>query len=398
MSSQRVRVVEGAIIWVIAAVCLVTLGWYAAHFYSLGKPRGGMGGMGAGVPKVVVKAVEEGVVNPPRKFIGHVEAMEAAEVKARVGGYLKEIAFEEGAVVKEGDLLFTIDDEDYTARVAQRRADIAKAEAMLERSGSVLERVENVLKRLEAVDARSVSALDLDNARADVLTAKADVSTAKAALVEAQTHLVSAEIDLKHTRVYAPVTGKIGRRLVSRGDYVVPAAALVRVVQLDPVRVVFSVTDRDFVEFKTRAEVRGDSEKIRARIVLPTGAEYGSPGIWDFFDNSMSEQTASLTVWMRAENREGVLLPGTYVNVLVEGSAVEPSPVVDVAAVRRSQQGASVFRVGASNTVEAVRVTLGLATERLVAVESGLAVGDRVIVEGLQNVRAGAVVEVVEKN
>ena len=387
MSNRKVRV-EIFFVWLIAVACLLTLGWYAGEITATLKIKAKMaqaeaGRPGAGMPKVVVKPVVEDVVNPPRKFIGHVEAQESVEVKARVSGYLAGVAFEEGAVVKAGDLLFSIDDEDYTVRVTQRKAEIVRAE-------SVLERAENVLKRLEAADSRSVSLLDLDNARADV-------STAKAMLAESRAHLLSAEIDLKHTKVYAPITGKIGKRLVSKGDYIVPAAALVTVVQLDPIRVVFSVMDRDFVEFKTHAEMRGDSDKVRSRIVLPTGDEYAHPGMWDFFDNSMSLNTASLTVWMMAKNSEGVLLPNMYVNVLVEGAALTPVPVVDLSAVVRNAQGAYVYTVGASNTVEMTRVKLGSETDRIVAVTEGLKLGDRVIVEGLQNVRPGVAVEVVNK-
>ena len=392
MSDRKIRG-EWIIVRLFASACLLTIGWYAGEAKTtvkLGKVMAKAiedltaeltGVKKTGVPKVVVKPVAQEVVNPPRKFIGHVEALESVEVKARVSGYLTEVAFQEGAVVKEGDLLFAIDDEDYQARVALRKAEIEKAKAAVERADSVL-------KRLEAVDARSVSKLDLDNARADV-------SASKAARAEAEAGLQLAEIDLKHTKVYAPITGKIGKRLVSKGDYIVPAAALVRVVQIDPIRVVFSVKDRDFIEFKTRAEIRGNSDTIRARIVLPTGEEYAHPGIWDFFDNSMSASTATLTVWMMAENKEGVLLPNTYVTVFVEGAAVQATPVVDLAAVTRNVQGAYVYTVNATNVVEMARVKLGLETDKVVAVESGLSVGDRVIVKGAQSVRAGVAVEVM---
>ena len=399
MSDRKIRG-EWIIVWLIASACLLTIGWYVGKIRTtleFKKMQEARGAAAAVVPKVVVKPVTEDVVNPPRKFIGHVEAQESVEVKARVSGYLTEVAFQEGNVVKAGDLLFAIDDEDYAARVAQRKAEIVRAESGLERAGSVLERVENVLKRLEAADGRSVSLLDLDNARADVSTAKAEVSTAKAALAEAHTHLLSAEIDLRHTKVYAPITGKIGKRLVSKGDYIVPAMSLVRVVQLDPIRIVFSVTDRDFIEFKTHADMRGDSDKIRARIQLPNGQDYPSPAQWDFFDNSMSASTASLTVWMMAENKEGILLPNTYVSVFINGAAVTPTPVVDLAAVTRNVQGAYVYTVNATNVVELTPVKLGQSTEKIVAIESGLKTGDRVIVEGIQNVRAGAAVEVLNQ-
>jgi len=403
MSDRKVRG-EWIIVWLIATVCLLAVGGVGGWFAALQDVQKKMAKKAEmenlrkfAVPKVRVKPVAQEVVNPPRKYIGNVEAQEAVEVKARVGGYLTEVTFLEGDVVKAGDLLFAIDDEDYKARVGQRKTEVARSEAEIARAEAALERAENVLKRLEAADARSVSKIDLDNARADVAAAKAALLAARAALSGAVANLELAEIDLKHTKVHAPITGKIGRRLVSKGDFIVPAAPLVKVVQLDPIRVVFSVTDRDFVEFKTRADMRGDSEKIRARIMLPTGEEYAYPGIWDFVDNTMSASTATLTVWMMAQNKDGILLPNTYVTVFVEGSALAAAPVVDLTSVTRNVQGAYVYTVNAENVVEMTRVKLGLASDKVVTVESGLNVGDRVIVGGIQDqsVRPGVKVEVV---
>ena len=389
MSERKIRG-EWIIVWLIASACLLTIGWYVGKirttldFKKMQEARAAAEVAAAtAATKVVVKPVAEEVVNPPRDFVGHVEAQESVEVKARVSGYLTDVKFLEGDVVKAGDLLFTIDDEDYKARIAQRAAEIARAEAALERA-------ESTLKRLGAADVRSVSLIEMDNARTEV-------AATKAAILGAKANLQLAEIDLKHTKVYAPITGKIGKRLVSKGDYIVPAASLVRVVQLDPIRIIFSVTDRDFIEFKTHADMRGDSDKIRARIMLPNGQEYPHPAQWDFFDNSMSAKAAALTVWMTVENKEGILLPNTYVTVFINGTTVTPTPVVDLAAVTRNVQGAYVYTVNASNVVEMTRVKLGQSTGKIVAVESGLNLGDRVIVEGIQNVRAGSTVEVLNK-
>lgn len=366
---------ESIIVWVIATVCLVTLGWYARQF-TFKMPNMG-GNKTSEQPNVVVREVSEDVVNPPRKYVGTVDAIQSVDIRARVVGYLKEVAFQEGAFVKEGDLLFAIDDEDYAARVAQRKAEI-------EMAATALDRDEKVLKRLESADTRSISQLDLDNARSDV-------ASKKAALSEAKANLQLAEIDLKHTKVYAPIAGRIGKKFVSKGDYISTISiSLAKIVQLDPIRVVFSVPDRE--AFKLNATKQQNA--LRGRILLPDGTEYDQPGVWDFIGNEMASNTATLPIWLRVPNT-GLLLPGTFVTVLVDGTAAKKSPVVDIMAVTRNIQGAYVYTVNASNIVEMCRVTLGQSNEKFYAVEAGLKKGDRVIVEGVQSVRPGIAVKII---
>jgi membrane fusion protein (multidrug efflux system) len=366
---------ESIIVWIIATACLVTLGWYARQF-TFKMPNMG-GNKASGHPKVMVREVTEDVVNPPRKYVGTVDAIQSVDIRARVVGYLKEVAFQEGAFVKEGDLLFTIDDEDYAARVAQRRAEIEMAVTALDRD-------EKVLKRLESADPRSISQLDLDNARADV-------ASKKAALSEAKANLQLAEIDLKHTKVYAPIAGRIGKKFVSKGDYISTiSTSLAKIVQVDPIRVVFSVPDRE--AFKLNATKQHNA--LRGRILLPDGTEYDNPGSWDFIGNEMASDTATLPIWLRVPNT-GLLLPGTFVTVLVDGTTTQKTPVVDIMAVTRNVQGAYVYTVNASNIVEMCRVHLGQSNEKVYAIESGLKKGDRVIIEGIQNVRPGVTVEII---
>jgi len=373
--AKKTNTRESIIVWIIATVCLVTLGWYARQF-TFKMP--GMGGNRPNaLPKVVVREVTEDVVNPPRKYVGTVDAIQSVDIRARVVGYLKEVAFQEGAFVKEGDLLFAIDDEDYAARVAQRKAEV-------EMASTALDRDEKVLKRLESADSRSISQLDLDNARSDV-------SSKKAALAEAKANLQLAEIDLKHTKVYAPIAGRIGKKFASTGDYISAiSTSLAKIVQVDPIRVVFSVPDRE--AFKIHATKQQNA--LRGRILLPDGTEYEKPGAWDFIGNEMASDTATLPVWLRVPNT-GLLLPGTFVTVLVDGTTAQKTPVVDIMSVTRNVQGAYVYTINASNRVEMCRVHLGSSNDKVYAVESGLKKGDRVIVEGMQSIRPGVTVEVI---
>lgn len=367
---------ENTVVWILAAICLLTLGWFARQL-TLKLPD--MGKQAAAVPLVSAKTVEEGLVNPPKRYVGHVQAVQDVEIKARVSGYLAQVNFKEGGVVKEGDLLFKIDEEDYKAKVGLCKAQVAKAEASLDRYAKILH-------RLESADARSVSLMDLDNTRADV-------ATSKAALTEAQANLTLAEIDLKHTSIYSPVNGQIGQKLVSKGDFVSAAnGVLAKIVQRDPIRVVFSVTDRDFLDYKARA-VGGDILNNSAAIVLPDGSDYKVRGQWEFIGNEMSLGTASLPIWINVANPDGLLIPNTYVTVKVDGSATAKTPIVDIASVTRSVQGAYVYTLTPSNTVEMCRIELGASEEAVFAVTKGLSAGARVITEGIQLVRPGMAVE-----
>ena len=166
--------------------------------------------------------------------------------------------------------------------------------------------------------------------------------------------------------------------------------SLAKIVQLDPIRVVFSVPDRE--AFKLNATKQQNA--LRGRILLPDGTEYDQPGVWDFIGNEMASNTATLPIWLRVPNT-GLLLPGTFVTVLVDGTAAKKSPVVDIMAVTRNIQGAYVYTVNASNIVEMCRVTLGQSNEKFYAVEAGLKKGDRVIVEGVQSVRPGIAVKII---
>lgn len=368
--------------WMVGSACLVGLGFLIRGWMS---PPPGAGGpppgmmMGGGqrlAPQVEVQAVEEGALNPPASFIGQVEPVRDVDLRAQIDGYVKAVHFKEGAMVKEGELLFTIDPEQYEARVALRQAELAQAVASLGRA-------ESYLRRLEASDSRAISQTDMDTARSDVAQGRAAVQQAKA-------NLALAEIDLKHTRIVAPIDGKIGRTVANVGDFVSPSlGTLVRIVQTDPIRVVFSVTDREYLKVRENIAEGALQEALRVRLRLPTGTVLDLQGKRDFENNEMSGGTATLPVRVLFDNASGLLVPSGYVTVLIDQAAPKRWPVVSQAAVLNDRDGAFVYVAGEGGKAEVRRVTLGVAYEGRVELRSGVAAGEKVVVNGVQKVIPG---------
>lgn len=373
------------LVMVAAVACAV--GWLARQIVpqEVEDPAAAMAAMPHAVPEVEIEVVKEQPLNPPREYIARVEPIQDVDLRAQVEGYIKRVHFDEGALVKEGDLLFTIDPEQYEARVAVRKAEIGQAEAELDRA-------ERLLKRLEASDTRAIIPSDLDKARSDVASAVAAVASAKA-------NLVLAEIDLKHTAIIAPISGRIGRTTANVGDYVAPSiGTLVRVVQTEPIRVAFSVADKDYVQSRENMAADEDVQKtMRFRVRLPTGTVIEQPGTRDFDDNTMSIDTATLSVRVRFDNKDGLLVPDGFVVMLVDSTDPKPLPAIQQTSVMSDGEGPFVYVVDDQGKAEIRRVKLGALDKKLVAITSGLKVGEKVITQGLQKVAPGAPVKIVSK-
>jgi len=367
--------------WLVTAVCLLWLGWMARALMPQ-RPAGGapslaamMGGAG-GPPPVEVQPVVEAEVNPPSAYIGRVEPIQDVELRAQVGGYIKHVHFKEGTKVKAGDLLFTIDPEQYEARVAVRKAEIGQAEAALDRA-------ERYLNRLERSDARAITQADLD-------TARSDVAQGRAAVKQAVANLALAKFDLKHTRIIAPIDGRVGRTVANVGDYVAPSlGTLLRIVQVDPVRIAFSVTDKDYLGALENFGAERVRDVLRIRYRLPTGSLSDSVGERDFEDNTMSTDTATLSVRARFPNPNGLLVPDGYVTVLVDLASAPKSPVVPQEALQTDREGHFVYVVDEAGIAQRRPVSTGAKAAGKVIVRSGVKTGERVVVQGTQKVISG---------
>ena len=319
-------------------------------------------------------------INPPQSFMGHVEPIQDVDLRAQIDGTIQEVAFKEGAMVKEGDLLYQIDPRVYEARVAQAKAALAKAKARSENANRYYDRISKV-------DKRSVTEAEVDQAYADKLEAEA-------AIAQCEADLASAEINLGYCKITAPISGRIGQSLLKKGDYVSPSmGTLARIVQMDPVRVVFSVPDRAYLTNKNIAGAKG-AEAIRAQIRLADGTIYAHDGKPDFIANEMSMETASLPVRYAFANPDQQLLSNAYVTVLLSEAQPKEALTVPSSAVLANATGDYVY-INDNGKAARRTVVIGARLEGMVEVKSGLKAGDEIVTEGVVNVIEGTNLNIV---
>ncbi len=341
-------------------------------------------GPGGGPPPLVtVEEITVQDVNPPEEYVGHVVAIQSVDLRARVEGFLEQVNFREGGCVHSGDLLYVIEQAPYQARVKADKAALLNASAAHTRA-------RQYLRRVQTVDPGGVPATDIDDAISGELQAAA-------ALQKAEAELTLSELDLGYTTITAPISGRIGRTAYTMGNLVGPASGpLSRIVQLDPIRVVYSISENDLTAIKTVLEDSAPDKKeveLKIRLKLPGGKILKKTGQVDFADNKVDAATGTIAVWAVFENHDGLLLPGQYVTVLVSKNKAAQLPMVPQAAVLEDRSGHYVLIVDKKNKVIQRSITTGPLIGARWAVESGLSKGDLVIVQGVQKVRPGQVVK-----
>jgi RND family efflux transporter MFP subunit len=338
-------------------------------------------------PTVTILKVPEENVNPAAEFIGRVEAIQAVDLRARVEGYIKKLVFDEGAEVKAGNLLILLEQAPYKAKVNEYKAKVALAKASLDKARRYLD-------RLKSVRAGGVAATDMDNALAAEQTARAQLQEAEAVLEQA-------ELNLGYTTIKAPINGRIGRAAYTVGNLVGPGSeALARIVQMDPIRVVYAVSENEYVTARMQAAADHGKAPVQMvpRLKLPNGEMYPRDGRPDFSDPQVDPGTGTIAVRAVFDNPDGILLPGQYVTVLISRRQPRRLPVVPQSAVLEDRDGPYVLVVGSDNRVEQRRITRGPAVGIGWAVESGLKAGEIIIVHGLQKVSPGEVVQPIGAN
>jgi membrane fusion protein (multidrug efflux system) len=317
------------------------------------------------------------------EYVGHVEAVQEVSLQARISGLLEQVNFKEGSDVRVGDLLYVIEQAPYQAKVNAAQARMNKAQIALTRARDYLQRIQNVRSG-------GVSATDIESGEADVLAAEAELQETNAALA-------LAELDLGYSRVSAPISGRIGATALTKGNLCGPASGpLARIVQLDPIRVQYSVSENDLAAIKMALDDSSSKQKkdlLQTQIRLPGGKLLALSGKVDFVDNKVDASTGTISVRLIFDNPEGLLLPGQYVTVLLSRKQARVMPMIPQAAVLEDREGRYVLVVDAQNQVEQRRVKTGVISGQLWAIESGLAAGEMVIVQGVQKVRPGQTVK-----
>jgi membrane fusion protein (multidrug efflux system) len=335
-------------------------------------------------PLVTVAPVALQDINPPAEYIGHVEAIQTVDLRARVEGFLEQVNFKEGEQVSSGKLLYAVEQAPYQAKVAADKAQMAQAEAELSRTTQHL-------KRLRSALTASVSAMDLDDAVAAQLRAEAQIAMARATLNRSL-------LDLGYTTIKAPISGRIGRTFYTRGNLIGPASSpLARIVQVDPIRVVYSISDNDLAAIRMAENDATDGRLNPAlvpRIRLADGTLFDATGRIDFVDNEMDPATGTIAIRAEFDNPKGLLVPGQYVTVLVTLTQSKPLPVIPQAAVLVNQQGPYVLVVDSENIARVRPIVVGPAVGSMWAVESGLRADERVVVEGIQKVKPDEPVQI----
>ena len=341
-------------------------------------------------PRVTVKQPELTTVTNWDEYPGHLEAVEMVEIRPRVSGYIDSIHFQDGAEVKAGDLLFVIDPLPYQAELEQAQARRQQAETHLEL-------VQDDLKRADSLrGTKAISEEEYDS------RSKA-VRESKAALVAAKANETTARLSLDYTRITAPVSGKIGRRLLTVGNFVQlqssggSASVLATLVSLDPIYAYFDVEEDAFQKYRSNArQAEANGGMIPCELALVNEQGFGHRGHLDFFDNQVNPQTGTIRLRAVFENGDRALVPGMFANLRVLAGPQQKALLIPDVAVQSDQGYKFTYVVNGEDRVERRDIEIGRAHDPLREVVKGLAPQDRVIVNGLIMLRPGVKVEVQE--
>ncbi len=328
------------------------------------------------VPVTTVMAQEKPVAQS-KDFVGRIEAVERVDVRARVTGFLEAVLFKEGELVKEGQPLYRIEPDTFKAAVEQAEGALQGTKASKELTKVELDRANELLqKSFGTPQKRDQAQAADDNAAANIIKAQADLDTAK--------------INLGYTDIRSPITGKIGRTKVTKGNVVSPdSGVLTTIVSQDPMYVVFPVSRREFLAMRGEGKPPADRDSVAVTVRFSDNVVYGEKGRINFVDVSVDKATDTVTVRATLPNPDGVLMDGELVRVNVDSGKPLEKIIIPQSALIADQQGTYVFAVDDGKAVIR-RVKTGEEVGPNIAINSGLKPGEQVIVEGIQGVRPGA--------
>jgi len=384
-------------------------------------------------PAVIVETVKDQEVTKSNQFVGRIQAIQQTDLKARVEGFLEEVDFKEGALVKAGEQLYQIETGPYEAALASANAALESGQAAQAGSQAKLKDADLTLERQQTLlKSNTVAQAAVDKAQSDRDQAYAELQSAEAQIANANAEIQTAKLNLSYTKVTSPIDGRIGKTNYTKGNLVSPSSGtLATVVQMDPMRVVFSISDRDYVDVIENAPhpnkapadsadstaasdtsttasgtATGDAgdgtvadapnadvkAEYKPTLLLPNGKPYPEKGVISFIDNQVDPNTGTIAVYADFPNKDFILIPGQFVTVKIAIGEPQNLPVVPAGAVLQDKEGPYVLKLDKDNRAQIQRIKTAEKMQTGWAVASGLTQGDTIIVDGIQKVKPGMVV------
>ena len=335
------------------------------------------------LPQVTAAAAVARDVTEWDEFTGRLEPVQSVGIRPRVSGLISNVTFEEGSLVRPGQLLFQLDDRPFVAQVERLRAELAQANAARDRAASEMRRAD----RLASDNAMSLEERERRAGAATEATARVDAVAAA---------LRAAELDLEFTRVVSPVEGRVSRALVTRGNLVSGgqgnATLLTTVVSVDPIYASFDADEQTFLRYGDRVRQHGKGAapgNLPIQMALADEQTFPHEGRLQFLDNQLDPSTGTINGRAVFRNPDRRLTPGLFVRLRLPGTVSYQGVLVEDRAVGTDLDRRFVLVVGGDKTIESRTVTLGPVVDGLRVVRKGLSAGELVVVNGLQRVRPG---------
>jgi len=334
-------------------------------------PADAQGGPPQAPPVSVAPAVQRSV-SDSEEFSGRLEAIDFVELRPRVSGTIDKVHFVDGALVRKGDLLFTIDPRPFEAELARAQSQLASTKAKSELAQSELARARTLLAQ------QAASKEEVDQLSSSSRTSQADIQGAEAALRVAS-------LNVGYTQVRAPIAGRASRALITAGNLVNEQSVLTSIAGVSRVYAYFDGSEQTYLR------LRGASpDQLRIKMALSNETGFPHTGRVDFIDNRLNPQTGAIRMRGVFDNSKGEFVPGLFARMQLSGEATHDAVLTPERAIGTDQSKRFVLVAGANNTAEFREVKLGALYDGMRVVESGLKAGELVVVNGLQRVRPGA--------
>ncbi len=341
-------------------------------------------------PKISVVEVERMDVPVMEEFVGQIYGFQDIAIRARVEGFLEGIHFTEGSRVSKGQLLYTIDPQQFQARVAAQMSGLAEAKTMMAKAKSDLNRIRPLAEN------NAVSQRDLD-------AAVAQYDASQAGVEAAQANLESSQIELSYSLIKSPINGIIGKTQAKIGDFVGRSpnpVVLNEVSNVETVLVEFFLNESEYltlakelVQQKGVVKKRTSGNEAKVAMVLADGLEYPHTGYINFVDRGVNPSTGSLLVQAAFPNPDRILRPGQFARVIVELDVIENAMLVPQQAVSEIQGNFSVFVVGDSSKVVVRPIDIAIKYQDYYVIDKGLKGDEKILLEGLQQIRTGMLIK-----